>query len=711
MSQQDGGVALFDVETRNESQYLVWLKKYLCDSDRPLWAALADVIFRAAITQDDARRLPEWQRLNPFEQNWHPNEAKLPHILKTMWRVSKKHGLALDDVRIPMQARLEASIWAHPAMERKALDKVPRRIKSCLKRKHAIMTVDDLDELALDDDPDHENVDWCMCANCWKDREEGCKHPHLCQEAARDILSEVPEKWNLGSGDEREPGTLEEALGPPNIESLLDEDTCVFPRQVGKQQSIDQLYRVMGNRIAIKPMKAKEIMSRQLVLEPQALKPPTSIKACICSAMARENDDNAQGGICVWFPDGDHNAIFHTFGEGRPNFDSTALLGFHLAAELLPSEDTLHIVSTSRLACSVMTARLQHHEDSGWVLAPDIAAAGRYAAAAIRQRIGETTFTYVCKKRLNAWPEVKDAVAAAVGLSIGDEGDIGDTNEGLESGDKPGLALKILTQGVAHKAIRSWKSQIQPTRRATEESLEKIKQDIADLGGKAPTTRQIWQDLKSRALTRQCRLFLWKAIHGAHKTGRYFAKMKLPWSDYADCPSCGVLESLEHILLECTHSGQERIWDLVAEIFKQKALTVEMKYGLILGCASTRLASRWSERLPIEERFFTIGLASESAFLIWKIRCEARMEHGDDGDWRLDDEAVTQRWQAQIRARKLRDFAMADGKRYGTRGVPEYTAQRTWEDPSDYRNGISRRFTSPGVLVGTGTPSQASGVG
>ncbi|EJD46498.1 hypothetical protein AURDEDRAFT_17627, partial [Auricularia subglabra TFB-10046 SS5] len=131
-------------------------------------------------------------------------------------------------------------------------------------------------------------------------------------------------------------------------------------------------------------------------------------------------------------------------------------------------------------------------------------------------------------------------------------------------------------------------------------------------------------------------------------------------------------------------------------------------YGLILGCSSARIASRWSERRPDDERFFGI-VVSESAFLIWKIRCEARMEHGDENDWRLGDDAVTKRWQAQILARKLRDVAMSDEARYGKRGVPNYVSHGTWQDPSDYRNGRNTGIMSPGVLVGTGATQQASG--
>ncbi|EJD46497.1 hypothetical protein AURDEDRAFT_22573, partial [Auricularia subglabra TFB-10046 SS5] len=133
-----------------------------------------------------------------------------------------------------------------------------------------------------------------------------------------------------------------------------------------------------------------------------------------------------------------------------------------------------------------------------------------------------------------------------------------------------GLALHSITQGLAHKAISFGAVRMGAGRRATDANVAKIKADIAELCGKAPTTRQIWQDLGDRALTRQCRYFLWKAIHGVHKTGEYFEKMKMPWKGYAKCPSCGVTESLDHVLLRCTHSGQQKIWELVTSLFAKK---------------------------------------------------------------------------------------------------------------------------------------------
>ncbi|EJD51084.1 hypothetical protein AURDEDRAFT_57515 [Auricularia subglabra TFB-10046 SS5] len=267
-------------------------------------------------------------------------------------------------------------------------------------------------------------------------------------------------------------------------------------------------------------------------------------------------------------------------------------------------------------------------------------------------------------------------------MAIGELGDVAASNSGLATGDKPGIALRCLTQGLANKGIRKARSERMVERRKTVESIGIIKEAMREFYGKPPTTRQIWQDLRSGSLTRQAREFLWKAIHGVHKTGAYFKNMKQPWSDYATCPACGVEESLEHILLDCPQSGQQDVWVLVDDFLAKMGLQVDVTYGLILGCASVRVRDRFTDRILRLERIFKI-VVSESAFLIWKIRCEARMEHGGDPEWHLPKDAIAERWWKVIRRRKHQDIASVDKVRYGKKAKPKGEIYETWRDPLD----------------------------
>ncbi|KAJ7892964.1 hypothetical protein B0H13DRAFT_1572141, partial [Mycena leptocephala] len=62
------------------------------------------------------------------------------------------------------------------------------------------------------------------------------------------------------------------------------------------------------------------------------------------------------------------------------------------------------------------------------------------------------------------------------------------------------------------------------------------------------------QEYGNLSLSRQVKTFLWKGIHGAHRSGKYWRHIP----GFEDCEvsqSCGVTESLEHILLEYSSPG------------------------------------------------------------------------------------------------------------------------------------------------------------
>ncbi|KAJ7480453.1 hypothetical protein B0H11DRAFT_1636772, partial [Mycena galericulata] len=76
----------------------------------------------------------------------------------------------------------------------------------------------------------------------------------------------------------------------------------------------------------------------------------------------------------------------------------------------------------------------------------------------------------------------------------------------------------------------------------------------------------IWKSIKNKAITRQICTFLWKCIHSALRIGKFWRN--IPECDGCEmCHKCGVTESIQHILLECTCRGQSLVWDLAKELW------------------------------------------------------------------------------------------------------------------------------------------------
>ncbi|EJD35621.1 hypothetical protein AURDEDRAFT_25414, partial [Auricularia subglabra TFB-10046 SS5] len=187
----------------------------------------------------------------------------------------------------------------------------------------------------------------------------------------------------------------------------------------------------------------------------------------------------------------------------------------------------------------------------------------------LRARFGETSFYHVNKKRRKEWKEVKEAQERATANALFVQREQADLAREAAF-DTPGLSLKGIRQKEAHRAIRQVMVRRTPERRQTAANIAQIKAELKTYCGWAPTTAQIWRGIRSPDFSRKVRNFFWKAIHGALKIGAYFLKMPEPWRSKANCPTCGVVESLEHILLDCPDSKQHIIWGLVAEVFKKK---------------------------------------------------------------------------------------------------------------------------------------------
>ncbi|KAJ7076405.1 hypothetical protein B0H15DRAFT_733666, partial [Mycena belliarum] len=95
------------------------------------------------------------------------------------------------------------------------------------------------------------------------------------------------------------------------------------------------------------------------------------------------------------------------------------------------------------------------------------------------------------------------------------------------------------------------------------------------------------------------------------------------YEDRAMCSHCNVEESLQHILLECTRTGQQQVWDLASDLWKLKTGTAlpPLTLGGVLGCGLARLEVESKSRPSGLNRLYRI-LISESFYLIWRLRNE-----------------------------------------------------------------------------------------
>ncbi|KZT31637.1 hypothetical protein SISSUDRAFT_963312, partial [Sistotremastrum suecicum HHB10207 ss-3] len=129
-----------------------------------------------------------------------------------------------------------------------------------------------------------------------------------------------------------------------------------------------------------------------------------------------------------------------------------------------------------------------------------------------------------------------------------------------------GAAISKITQRIAYKGIRKWKTINYKEKVGTKESLEEIRNALAK-DDCQPADHIIWNSIKKDEIRRPIQLFLWKIIHRANKCGDYwFGKGEAENRMYCSLCLQGrkrkyKLETIEHILTECKKGAQKDIWE------------------------------------------------------------------------------------------------------------------------------------------------------
>ena len=99
-------------------------------------------------------------------------------------------------------------------------------------------------------------------------------------------------------------------------------------------------------------------------------------------------------------------------------------------------------------------------------------------------------------------------------------------------------------------------------------------------------------------------------------------------------------------------------------------------------------------------RLYTI-LVSESAFFIWKIRCERRIQNNDDPDKFHTTTEIHNRWVNTMNKRLLLDQLMTNKSRYKKKVLEPRTILQTWDKVILNRENLpSNWIRQSGVLVG-----------
>jgi len=142
--------------------------------------------------------------------------------------------------------------------------------------------------------------------------------------------------------------------------------------------------------------------------------------------------------------------------------------------------------------------------------------------------------------------------------------------------------------------------------------------------------------------------FLYKTIHGTHLVGRYWSHID-GYKERERCMTCNEMELMSHILTRCKEKNTQTIWCLAKALWPHNNIPwPEVTLGTILGCGNISPHPYRPERNNRRRQQKTTHqgptwllqiILSESAYLIWVLRCERVIQEKT-----LSDREIRARW-------------------------------------------------------------------
>ncbi|KAJ7857961.1 hypothetical protein B0H14DRAFT_3085152 [Mycena olivaceomarginata] len=324
----------------------------------------------------------------------------------------------------------------------------------------------------------------------------------------------------------------------------------------------------------------------------------------------------------------------------------------------------LKIESDSKYALDAVTKNRKKWEDQGYIEVPN-KKLNEATVAALRQRKRETKLCWVKGHNGHHRNEGADRKADE-GAKKPDRDDV--PLEIPQDLTVTGAKLIAMPQSLAYRAIRERKRKKNKKRDRTQANLERAKAECEDNFGFIPTEDKIWKSQLNKDFSREQQYFLWMTTHYVYWVGTHWlresttAEMK----ERAECQHCGTLESMEHILFQCEIPEQKEVWDLAKELWTKRNQNWPWPgIGTIISASLANFKNEEGKMKPGEARLYRI-LMAESAYLVWKIRCERLMQRTA---MRPTETEGHNKWVLAMNNRLKLDCDLTDDRRFETKAT------------------------------------------
>ncbi|KAH9851088.1 ribonuclease H-like domain-containing protein [Lenzites betulinus] len=402
----------------------------------------------------------------------------------------------------------------------------------------------------------------------------------------------------------------------------------------------------------------------------------------------------AVAGAGVWFgPDDPRNIAERVPGECRSNQAGEAYACL-LAAGAVPNFAPLTITTDSMYLYKGLTVHLGGWENRGWA---EMANADILKAlvAKLRGRSAPTYLKWV--KGHSGVPGNDGADRLAAEGSQKTPTDFPSVSERERAFLIDGARLATLTQKFAYRRIVQ--GAVTAPRTRSEINAQMIQAALGDDLAVHHTKGRIWANVWGKDMSVKISCFFWKAMHDAYRVGGFWNNIR-GYEQRAYCTHCRVEESMGHILLDCEAPGQGHLWNLAGELLEKAGVPMPPpSLGMILGIPSLESLEANTQIRAGRTRLMKIIL-SETAYLIWKVRCERVIEWSEEVGRTHSNRELQRRWVATINARLHMDVQRTR-KQWKARRLPVETVLNTWKGTLLDEAALPDDWTgTAGVLVG-----------
>ena len=678
---EEGGIGLLDLEARNEAIELTWTKRYLdLSPQRPQWAWAADALVSMAASAD-AGAISRPAQINTFLQSWKPSlgtKSKLPHYLRRMLTVAKKHHVSFAAIKLSRKAKLDLPIWYHLGAVKKLRTMNNSVRGKCLRKTHKVRTVAELLPLraqhathgAVHSNASGQQNNQCPCATCDAGRTQGCTAPAKCYAYAAQLLAQIQPKWHPDVDSKADGLSLTPGRKACNQKAKLEGTDILFDPSVTSDSPLEEAFRAF-----VDPSTHDR---------PPAIRwvPGRSVQQAPCTVYVLENQGKR--------PQSDHDLnttigfaesvgahpwqqlVRNDAGDG-PQYPGSGLVAATLyATSRVPRDVPLRLISDSEILREFLTTRKQTWEDKGWAGVKG-ARHIRLLINRLRQRCAPTTLGIEKSKGSPPMARAKRHLREEMQRSTTPTVVNVEADPAFELS---GAKLSALSQALAYQSIRERKER--KPRPATARMIERVLTHVQQSGRPGVTASEVWKNIRHPDYQRKIVDFLWKIMHNAHRVGSYWSKIP-GLETRSQCAICGTEENIEHILFHCQAYGQQAVWEHARSLWEKKDLVwqpVCLESLLSAGIPTEVMPNTHAKQA--HARLWRI-LVTESAHLIWRMRCERVIGHEGEARWRHTEKAVTTQWLRVMNDRMRQDITRTN-PRFGRMALSTEVVEETWRN-------------------------------